>query len=146
MRSPTTFGAQSFNGFAVYTEEKKFQKVQLTDVDKGKADFLKQASDGWLAYVQHYFVAGWLPPAKVAREYAMREARRRRLCRPCADLRRHDRARRAARRSSVPLYAGSAGAEPPGRGRARVSTWWSTTAGSRSSPGRCSGCWRSSTA
>lgn len=66
-----TFGAQSFNGFAVYTEEKKFQKVQLPEIDKGKADFVKQASDGWLAYVQHYFVAGWLPPEKLAREYAL---------------------------------------------------------------------------
>ena len=66
-----TFGAQSFNGFAVYTEEKKFQKVQLTDIEKGKADYVKQASDGWLAYVQHYFVTGWLPPAKMAREYTL---------------------------------------------------------------------------
>ena len=66
-----TFGAQSFNGFAVYTEEKKFQKVHLTDIDKGKADFVKQANDGWLAYVQHYFVTGWLPPVKQAREYAL---------------------------------------------------------------------------
>ena len=67
----STFGAQSFNGFAIYTEEKKFQKVELTDIDKGKADFLKQSSDGWLAYVQHYFVSAWLPAAKVAREYAV---------------------------------------------------------------------------
>lgn len=66
-----TFGAHSFNGFAVYTEEKKFQKVHLTDIDKGKADFVKQAGDGWFAYVQHYFVAGWLPAAKVVREHAM---------------------------------------------------------------------------
>jgi len=64
-----TFGAQSFNGFAVYTEDKKFQKVPLTDVDKGKADYAKQANDGWLAYVQHYFVVGWIPPAKAARAY-----------------------------------------------------------------------------
>ena len=67
----STFGAQSFNGYAVYTEEKKFQKVELTDIDKGKADFAKQGSDGWLAYVQHYFVSAWLPEAKVAREYAV---------------------------------------------------------------------------
>ncbi len=66
-----TFGAQSFNGFAVYTEEKKFQKVHLADIDKGKPDFIKQTSDGWFAYVQHYFVAGWLPTEKLAREYAM---------------------------------------------------------------------------
>ncbi len=64
-----TFGAQSFNGFAVYTEEQKFQKVQLSDVDKGKADYVKQATDGWLAYIQHYFVAGWIPPAKASRSY-----------------------------------------------------------------------------
>ena len=67
----STFGAQSFNGYAIYSEEKKFEKVQLTDIDKGKTDFLKQGSDGWLAYVQHYFVSAWLPAAKVAREYAV---------------------------------------------------------------------------
>jgi len=66
-----TFGAQSFNGFAVYSEEKKFQKVTPADIDKSKPDFIKQAKDGWLAYVQHYFVAGWLPAAGVTREYAM---------------------------------------------------------------------------
>jgi YidC/Oxa1 family membrane protein insertase len=67
----STFGAQSFNGYAVYTEEKKFEKIALTDIDKGKADFLKQSNEGWLAYVQHYFVAAWLPAAKQAREYAV---------------------------------------------------------------------------
>jgi YidC/Oxa1 family membrane protein insertase len=65
----STFGAQSFNGYAVYTEEKKFQKVHASDLDKGKGDYVKQANDGWLAYVQHYFVAGWIPPANVARSY-----------------------------------------------------------------------------
>jgi len=67
----SNFGAQSFNGYSFYTEEKKFQKVQLTDIDKGKSDFVKQSSDGWFAFVQHYFVAAWLPPAKMAREYAV---------------------------------------------------------------------------
>ena len=64
-----TFGAQSFNGFAVYTDEKKFEKIHLTDIDKGKAEYVKQASNGWLAYIQHYFVAGWVPPAKSVRSY-----------------------------------------------------------------------------
>ena len=67
----STFGAQSFNGFAVYTEERKFQKVHGSDLDKGKGDYVRQASDGWLAYVQHYFVAGWIPPAKAARTYEL---------------------------------------------------------------------------
>src|SRR5919197_4570427 len=34
-----TFGAQSFTGFAVYSEEHKYQKVRPADIDKGKADF-----------------------------------------------------------------------------------------------------------
>jgi hypothetical protein len=38
-----TFGAQSFNGFAVYTEAKKFEKVHLADIDKGKAEYVKEA-------------------------------------------------------------------------------------------------------
>jgi len=64
-----TFGAQSFNGFAVYTDAKKFEKVHLQDIDKSKADYVKEANDGWLAFVQHYFVAGWIPAAKAARSY-----------------------------------------------------------------------------
>ena len=66
-----TFGAQSFHGFAVYSEEKKFQKIKVEEIDKDKADYLKRASDGWFAFVQHYFVAGFLPAAKLAREYVM---------------------------------------------------------------------------
>jgi YidC/Oxa1 family membrane protein insertase len=66
-----TFGAQSFFGYAVYTEAKKFQKVALSDVDKGKPDFIKQAKDGWIGFIQHYFVAAWLPVAPLDREYAM---------------------------------------------------------------------------
>src|SRR6185503_13112828 len=36
-----TFGAQSFFGFALFTEAKKFQKVPLSDVDKEKTDFVR---------------------------------------------------------------------------------------------------------
>jgi YidC/Oxa1 family membrane protein insertase len=66
-----TFGAQSFTGFAVYSDERKFEKVHPADLDKGKADYVKQAKDGWLAMVQHYFVAAWLAPQGLQREYAM---------------------------------------------------------------------------
>ena len=64
-----TFGAQSFSGFAVYTDERKFEKIHLTDLDKGKVDHVKQANNGWLAFVQHYFVSAWLPPQGLARDY-----------------------------------------------------------------------------
>jgi YidC/Oxa1 family membrane protein insertase len=64
-----TFGAQSFTGFAVYTDEHKFQKVAPADLDKGKADHVKEAKDGWLALVQHYFVSAWIEPRGVPRDY-----------------------------------------------------------------------------
>ena len=64
-----TFGAQSFIGFAVYTDERKFEKVHPADLDKGKTDHVKQATNGWLAFVQHYFVAAWLPPQGAPRDY-----------------------------------------------------------------------------
>jgi YidC/Oxa1 family membrane protein insertase len=64
-----SFGAQSFTGFAVYTEERKFEKVHPSDLDKSKADHIKHADNGWLAFVQHYFVSAWLPPKGLERDY-----------------------------------------------------------------------------
>jgi YidC/Oxa1 family membrane protein insertase len=66
-----SFGAQSFAGFAEYTEDKKFQKIHFSDLDKGKAEYVRRAEDGWIAFVQHYFVAGWLPTVKAARDYVV---------------------------------------------------------------------------
>jgi YidC/Oxa1 family membrane protein insertase len=64
-----TFGAQSFTGFAIYTDEHKFQKVPPTDLDKGKQDHVREAKDGWLALVQHYFVSAWIEPQGGVRDY-----------------------------------------------------------------------------
>jgi YidC/Oxa1 family membrane protein insertase len=64
-----SFGAQSFTGFAVYSNEKKFEKVPPSDLDKGKAEHVKQADNGWLAFVQHYFVTAWLAPEGAHRDY-----------------------------------------------------------------------------
>jgi YidC/Oxa1 family membrane protein insertase len=66
-----SFGAKSFHGFAEYTTEKKFEKVQYSDIDKGKFDHAKQASDGWIAFVEHYFVAAWVPSGSGTREYVV---------------------------------------------------------------------------
>ena len=60
----------------VYTNEHKYQKVHLSDLDKGKADHVKQADNGWLAFVQHYFVSAWLPPRGDAARLRHRKAAR----------------------------------------------------------------------
>jgi YidC/Oxa1 family membrane protein insertase len=64
-----TFGAQSFTGFGVFTSERKYEKVHPSDLDKGKAEHVKQAKDGWLAFVQHYFVSAWIPPEGTPRDF-----------------------------------------------------------------------------
>ena len=64
-----SFGAQSFTGFAVYTDERKFEKVYPSDLDEGDAEHAAQADNGWLAFVQHYFVSAWLAPAGMPRDY-----------------------------------------------------------------------------
>jgi YidC/Oxa1 family membrane protein insertase len=61
-------GISTFTGPAVYTEAKKFQKIAFSDIDKNKTDYPKDASEGWVAMVQHYFVSAWLPAANVKRE------------------------------------------------------------------------------
>jgi YidC/Oxa1 family membrane protein insertase len=66
-------GASTFTGPAVYTEEAKFQKVSFEDIAKGKAKFAGKGDNGWLAMVQHYFVAAILPQGKTEREYFMRK-------------------------------------------------------------------------
>jgi YidC/Oxa1 family membrane protein insertase len=59
---------KTFTGPALYTEQDKFHKVDFSDIDKGK--FTEKASDdGWIAMVQHYFVAALLPRDKTAREF-----------------------------------------------------------------------------
>ncbi len=62
-------GIATFTGPAVYTDLKKFQKVAFSDIEKNKAEYVGEASDGWVAMVQHYFVSAWLPQGSGAREY-----------------------------------------------------------------------------
>lgn len=59
----------TFTGPAFYTEAGKYQKVDFSDIDKGKAKFVTKAPDGWVALVQHYFVSTFVPAAGVEREF-----------------------------------------------------------------------------
>lgn len=59
----------TYTGVAVYTDKEKLKKVQFADIDKGKTDYPKQADEGWIAILQHYFVAAWLPKENSPREF-----------------------------------------------------------------------------
>ena len=50
----------TFTGPAVYTNSKKYQKIEFSDIEKNKADFEKKSDMGYVAMVQHYFASAWL--------------------------------------------------------------------------------------
>lgn len=66
-------GVVTFTGPAVFTDAEKFQKVEFADILKNKAKFAQKADNGWLAMIQHYFVAAWLPATGTQREFYMRK-------------------------------------------------------------------------
>ena len=66
-------GVSTFTGPAVYTDAEKYQKLEFSDIAKGKAKFATKANNGWLAMVQHYFVSAWLPAVGLEREFYIRK-------------------------------------------------------------------------
>ena len=58
----------TYTGPAVYSDKAKFQKVDFSDIDKKKTTYEKTVSDGWAGFIQHYFVAAWIPADKANRE------------------------------------------------------------------------------
>ena len=63
----------TFTGPAVYTEAKKYQKVEFSDIEKNKAEIDKTSTSGYVAMVQHYFASAWLLADGVSRENFVRK-------------------------------------------------------------------------
>ena len=61
----------TFTGPAVYTEAKKYEKVEFTDIKKKKAEYAKQSPNGYVAMVQHYFASAWVLPDGVGRDISL---------------------------------------------------------------------------
>ncbi len=49
----------SYNGAAIYTETDNYEKIDYDDMREGALN--KSTPFGWVAMLQHYFVAAWLP-------------------------------------------------------------------------------------
>jgi len=59
---------RTYTGPAFYTDAGKYQKISFEDIDK-KKEPPKPADNGWVAMVQHYFVAAWVPGKGLARDF-----------------------------------------------------------------------------
>lgn len=63
----------TFTGPAVYTDAKKYQKIEFKDIENGKVDIPKESPNGYVAMVQHYFASAWLLADGVQRELFTRK-------------------------------------------------------------------------
>jgi YidC/Oxa1 family membrane protein insertase len=58
----------SFVGVGFYNPEDKFEKISFDDV--ADEPYKKTTPNGWLAMIQHYFFAAWIPPAEEVVSYS----------------------------------------------------------------------------
>jgi len=61
----------TFTGPAVYTEAKKYQKVEFSDLKDKSGDYEKQSQNGYIAMVQHYFASAWILPTGMQRSISL---------------------------------------------------------------------------
>jgi len=61
----------TFTGPAIYTDAKKYQKVEFADIKKKKVDVEKQSNTGYIAMVQHYFASAWILPEGMNRDISI---------------------------------------------------------------------------
>ena len=52
---------QPFYGGATTTLENRYEKLEFDDLDEQSVGFTQQG--GWIAFLQHYFLSAWVPPA-----------------------------------------------------------------------------------
>jgi len=64
----TNPGRYSFFGIGFYSPDEKFEKIKFDDVADNT--YKRSFSDGWLAMVQHYFFAAWIPPSGQINNYS----------------------------------------------------------------------------
>ncbi len=61
----------TFTGPAVYTDAKKYQKVEFSDIKKKKVDVESHSTNGYVAMVQHYFASAWILPDGMQRTISL---------------------------------------------------------------------------
>ncbi len=63
----------TFTGPVVYSDAKKYQKIEFSDIEKNKADFEKVSTAGYVGMVQHYFFSSWITSDAATHENFIRK-------------------------------------------------------------------------
>ena len=95
----------TYTGPATYTDKNKFQKHDFSKIGKDREKDSIVAKDGWIAMLQHYFIAAYLPPGAGQREFYLKKISDNLFAAgvilPVGEI-----APNASARISMPLYAG----------------------------------------
>jgi YidC/Oxa1 family membrane protein insertase len=67
----TNPGSYSFKGIGFYNPEDKFEKITFDDV--ADEPYQRTTDNGWLAMIQHYFFAAWIPPGDEMNTYSTQQ-------------------------------------------------------------------------
>ena len=59
--SGNMFAARAYVGAAIYSPEEKYEKIAFPSMAKEPLE--RDVKGGWIAVMQHYFLAAWIPPA-----------------------------------------------------------------------------------
>jgi len=128
----------TFTGPAIYTEAKKYHKIEFKDIEAGKIDIDKSATNGYVAMVQHYFASAWLLPQGAQREFFVRKVDSNLysvgMLAPWA--RSLPGRAKPSRRACLPARK----SKKPSKRSRLVWSWSRTMAGSPFLPSRCIGC------
>jgi YidC/Oxa1 family membrane protein insertase len=58
--SQNGFTTYTYTGGVIYTPQEKYEKIDFDEMAKKSLD--RESERSWLAMIQHYFVAAWIPP------------------------------------------------------------------------------------
>lgn len=68
----SVFGQTPFLGAALREPEKNFAKYGFNEIRE--ASISTELEGGWLAFLQHYYVAAWIPPADQKNRYDLKQS------------------------------------------------------------------------
>jgi len=57
----TSSADRAYTGGVLYTKTDKYEKISFSDMEETALN--RKGQDGWIAMIQHYFMAAWIPPA-----------------------------------------------------------------------------------
>ncbi|MEE9492831.1 MAG: membrane protein insertase YidC [Gammaproteobacteria bacterium] len=66
----SAFAAQTYTGGVIYSPEEKYEKISFDDMEDENLN--RNISGGWLAMIEHYFLAAWVPEENINGKYYSR--------------------------------------------------------------------------